>query len=75
MSRKTKISEAIEKIETYFRKILQGIYQEKQKLAELTLARYQSYKNAQEDTLGCVSRKTEINETTIKNAKFVTQPR
>ena len=50
------------------RKTLQGIYQEKQKLAKLTLARYQSYKNAQENTLGCVSRKTKINEATIKNA-------
>ena len=52
------------------REILQGIYQEKQKLAELTLARYQSYKNAQEDTLGCVSRKTEINEAIINVNKL-----
>ena len=39
------------------REILQGIYQEKQKLAELTLARYQNYKNAH---LKFVTRKTKI---------------
>ena len=60
-SRKTEISKA--NVSCSLSK-LQGIYQEKQKLAKLTLARYQS----QENTLEHVSRKTKINEATIKNA-------